>query len=74
MKNEDLMTREKNGPKEDLAFYFNNMGLAYFNLARPVPEDSMIHDEAITMFDQAILNYPSATYYYNRGNACMNLH
>ena len=56
-----------------MAFYLNNMGLCYYHLARPTPEDSGIMQHAIEYYSKAIEMNNNALYYFNRGNVYLNL-
>jgi tetratricopeptide (TPR) repeat protein len=48
------------------------MGLCYYHLARPNPEDKTIMSEAIENYSKAIKVNPLAIYYFNRGNVHLN--
>lgn len=62
------------GSTEDLAFYYNNMGLCHYHLARPMEEDAEIMQLAITNYNLAIENNPhNPVHYFNRGNVYLNM-
>jgi tetratricopeptide (TPR) repeat protein len=66
---EQSLVDEKKGSLEDLAFYYNNMGLCHYHQARKIQEENELMVQAVIAYDSAIkLNPDNAIHYFNRGN------
>jgi len=75
MTTEQVLVDDKKGSLEDLAFYYNNMGLCHYHKSVKHPDFSeQLMVEALLAYDNAIkLNPDNAIHFFNRGNVFLNI-
>lgn len=70
----ELASLDQKSDSSDLAFYYNNLGLCFYHLARPQDEDQDIMKQAIRNYNAAIdANNQNPIHFFNRGNVHLNL-